>query len=204
MKENRTKKLAVCAMLSAIALIFSYVEMLIPISIGIPGVKLGFANIAVLYALYTMNERYALAVNVVRICLSGLLFGSMFSVLYALAGGLVSLGAMIVLKKVKVFSVAGVSMAGGVFHNLGQLLVAALIVQTKQVLSYFPILVFSGIAAGIFNGLVARLCLNTIKIQGLSEDKHRHHHHHHHHHHHDEKSDSTEAVKEESAEQKTL
>ncbi|MDO4983109.1 MAG: Gx transporter family protein [Eubacteriales bacterium] len=165
MRNNRTRKLALCAMLSAIALIFSYVEMLIPISVGIPGVKLGFANIAVLYAIYALGDRYGLTVNVVRIALAGLLFGSVFSVLYAFAGGMVSLGAMLLLKKAKVFSVTGVSMMGGVFHNLGQLIVAALVVKTPQVMIYFPVLIFSGIAAGIVNGIIARLCIDRIKLK---------------------------------------
>lgn len=164
MKENKTKKLTACAMLAAIALIFSYVEVLIPFSVGIPGVKLGFANIVILYTLYRFGEKYALAVNVVRIALAALLFGSVFSMLYALAGGMVSLCAMILAKKARIFSIAGVSMTGGVFHNSGQLIVAAWVVKTVQVLSYFPVLIFSGIAAGIVNGIVARLCLDRIKV----------------------------------------
>lgn len=150
-------------MLAAVALIFSYVEAVIPFSVGIPGVKLGFANIVIVFTLYRFDGRYAFAVNLVRILLAGLLFGSAFSALYALAGGMISLCAMILLKKGGVFSVTGVSMAGGVFHNLGQLAVAACVVQTAQVVIYFPVLIFSGIAAGIVNGIAAQLCLNRIK-----------------------------------------
>lgn len=163
MRDSKTKKLASCAMLAAVALIFSYVEAVIPFSVGIPGVKLGFANIVIVFTLYRFDGRYAFAVNLVRILLAGLLFGSAFSALYALAGGMISLCAMILLKKGGVFSVTGVSMAGGVFHNLGQLAVAACVVQTAQVVIYFPVLIFSGIAAGIVNGIAAQLCLNRIK-----------------------------------------
>ena len=152
-------------MLAAVALIFSYIEAVIPFSVGIPGVKLGFANIVIVFALYRFDGRYAFAVNLVRILLAGLLFGSAFSALYALAGGMISLCAMILLKKGGVFSVTGVSMAGGVFHNLGQLAVAACVVQTAQVVIYFPVLIFSGIAAGIVNGIAAQLCLNRIRRQ---------------------------------------
>lgn len=152
-------------MLAAVALIFSYIEAVIPFSVGIPGVKLGFANIVIVFTLYRFDGRYAFAVNLVRILLAGLLFGSVFSALYALAGGMISLCAMILLKKGGVFSVTGVSMAGGVFHNLGQLVVAACVVQTAQVVIYFPVLIFSGIAAGIVNGIAAQLCLNRIKRQ---------------------------------------
>lgn len=164
MNDSKTRKLAVCAMLAAAALIFSYIEAVIPFSVGMPGIKLGFANIVIVYVLYRFDGRYAFAVNVVRIVLAGLLFGSPFSTLYALAGGMVSLCAMILIKKAGVFSVTGVSMAGGVFHNLGQLAVAACVVQTAQVIIYFPVLIFSGVAAGIVNGIAAQLCLNrTIK-----------------------------------------
>lgn len=152
-------------MLAAVALIFSYIEAIIPFSVGMPGIKLGFANVVIVYVLYRFDGRYAFAVNVVRIVLAGLLFGSAFSVLYALAGGMVSLCAMILIKKAGVFSATGVSMAGGVFHNLGQLAVAACVVQTAQVIIYFPVLIFSGVAAGIVNGIAAQLCLNRIKRQ---------------------------------------
>lgn len=161
-KENRTKKLALCAMLSAAALILSYVEALIPFSLGIPGVKLGFANIAVVFALYFLGGNYALAVNIVRILLAGLLFGSPFSTLYALSGGMVSLAAMLLARKINRFSVTGVSMTGGVFHNLGQILVAAWVVHTPQIMFYYPLLIFSGVAAGIVNGITAQLCLRRM------------------------------------------
>ena len=163
MRVSKTKKLAACSVLAAVALIFSYVEALIPFSIGIPGVKLGFANIVIVFTLYRFGEKYAFAVNVVRIALAGLLFGSVFSALYSLAGGMISLGVMILVKKAGIFSITGTSMAGGVFHNLGQITVAAFVVQTTQIVAYLPVLIFSGIAAGIVNGIVAQLCLNRIK-----------------------------------------
>ena len=149
-------------MLSAAALILSYVEAMLPFSLGIPGVKPGFANIAVVFALYLSGWKYALAVNLVRILLAGLLFGSPFSTLYALSGGLLSFAAMLLAKKINLFSVTGVSMCGGVFHNVGQLLTAALIVHTPQLLFYFPLLIFSGVAAGIVNGVIAQLCLRRM------------------------------------------
>ena len=154
-----SRPLALGGMLTALALIFSYVEMFIPISIGIPGIKLGFANIVIVYALYKLGGKYAFLVNICRIVLSGLLFGSVFSTLYALAGGLVSFGGMYLLKRAGCFSTAGVSLAGGVFHNLGQIIVAAFVVHTVQVLYYFPVLVFAGIATGAINGIIATLCL---------------------------------------------
>lgn len=161
MKKNKisASELTLGAMLTAIALIFSYVEALVPFSIGIPGIKAGFANIVILYALYKLGDRYGLIINVCRICLSALLFGSLFSMLYSLAGGLVSFAAMVLFKRCRIFSTTGVSMAGGVFHNFGQILVAAFVVKTPQIIYYFPVLIFAGIITGIINGIIATLCL---------------------------------------------
>lgn len=151
----RTKRLALSAMFAALALIFSYVEAIIPFSVGIPGVKLGIANLVIIIALYEMNGKFALVINVVRILVAGLLFNGLFGALYSLAGGLVSLAVMWALRKTGLFSMVGVSMAGGVAHNLGQLLVAALIVSNMKMFLYFPILMFSGIISGILIGIVA-------------------------------------------------
>lgn len=152
---TKTKALALCAMFACLALIFSYVEALIPFSVGIPGVKLGLANLVIIIALYEMNFRYALIINVVRIFVAGLLFTGVFGALYSLAGGLLSLCVMWALKKTGLFSMIGVSMAGGVAHNIGQLLVAAAIISNLRIFLYFPILMFSGIASGILMGIAA-------------------------------------------------
>jgi len=169
MKKNSSvsspvRGIALGGVLTALALVFSYVELLIPFSLGIPGVKPGFANIVIVYALYRLGPRYAVLVNLCRILLSGLLFGSVFSVLYALSGGMLSLLGMILLCRTQAFSITGVSMTGGVLHNLGQLLAAALVVRTPQVFLYFPVLVFSGIAAGIVTGILATLCLRKTQV----------------------------------------
>lgn len=152
---QRTKYLAMSAMFAALALIFSYVEAIIPFSVGIPGVKLGIANLVILIALYEMNLKYAFTINVVRILVAGLLFNGFFGAIYSLAGGLLSLFVMWLLKKTGLFSMVGVSMAGGVAHNMGQLLIAAAIVSNLKMFLYFPILMFSGIISGILMGIVA-------------------------------------------------
>ena len=151
----KTKRMAISSMFVCLALIFSYVEAVIPFNAGIPGVKLGIANLVVIIVLYEMNFRYAFAINCMRIFIAGLLFNGVFGALYSLAGGLLSLIVMWLLKKTKLFSMVGVSMAGGVAHNMGQLLVAALIVSNLKMFLYFPILMFSGIASGIMIGIVA-------------------------------------------------
>ena len=142
-------------MFAALALIFSYIEAILPLSTGIPGVKLGIANLVVILALYNMNFRYAMGINVIRILVAGLLFNGLFGALYSLAGGVVSLTVMWLLKRTGLFSMAGVSMAGGVAHNMGQLLVASALVSNLKMFVYLPVLMFSGIAAGILIGVTA-------------------------------------------------
>ena len=154
MKKN-TVRIAWFGVFTALALIFSYVETLIPFQIGIPGVKLGLANLIVVVALYKMGGKDALLLSVTRIVLSGFIFASLFSILYSLAGGLLSLAVMVILKKRGSFSVFGVSMAGGVFHNVGQLIVAMLVVETFSVAYYVPVLLIAGVITGFIIGVVA-------------------------------------------------
>lgn len=150
----------------ALALIFSYVESLIPFHIGIPGVKLGLANLIVVIALYKSDVKTALLLSVVRVLLSGFLFGNLASILYSLAGGLLSLAVMALLKRREGFSVIGVSVAGGVFHNVGQLIVAAIVVQTYSIAGYFPVLLVAGVLTGFVIGVVASEMIR--RLTGIS------------------------------------
>ncbi|MDO4552820.1 MAG: Gx transporter family protein [Bacillota bacterium] len=156
-REFFKDKLALLALLTALALVFSWVELLLPLSSAVPGVKLGLANLVILVALYTLGPGSALVVNVLRILLAGALYGNLFSVAYALSGGLLSLAVMILLKKTGLFSLAGVSMAGGVAHNAGQLLMAVLVVENPKLFLYLPILLFSGMVSGLLVGIAATL-----------------------------------------------
>ena len=160
--NNKTQRLTLTAMLSVIALMFSYIEAMIPVTFGIPGFKLGFANIMIIIAIYILDARFAFGINLFRIILSALLFGTPFSMMYSLAGGMLSLIVMLVLKKTNLFSVIGVSMAGGVFHNLGQLCVAAFAVSNIRMFIYFPVLVFTGIATGIGTGIIAYIVIRKL------------------------------------------
>ena len=161
--QRKAYKISVCAVLTALALIFSYVEALFPFQFGIPGMKLGLSNLVVLVALYRIGASYALSVNLARILLSGLLFGGVSAMMYSLAGGMFSFITMLLLKKTKIFSPLGVSMAGGVLHNMGQLLVAALLLQDSQIFLYFPVLLFSGMIAGIVIGLGAAVICRRLE-----------------------------------------
>lgn len=139
----------------ALALIFSYVESLIPIQIGIPGVKLGLANLIIVIALYKMSLKEAYLLSVTRVVLSGFIFGNLFSILYSLAGGLLSLSVMALLKKHGDFSVIGISIAGGVSHNIGQLAIAMVVVETFSVVYYIPVLLMAGLITGLLIGITA-------------------------------------------------
>ena len=153
----RTKKLALSAILAALAMILSYVEAMVPMPVPIPGIKLGLANLVILLAIYRLGFKYALAINCIRIFVTGLLFTGVFGILYSLAGGLLSLLVMYLLYRTEIFSMVGVSMAGGVAHNLGQLLTACLIMSNIRLMSYFAVLLFAGIGSGILMGIVAWL-----------------------------------------------
>lgn len=155
-------KAAYFGVFTALALIFSYVETLIPVHFGIPGIKLGLANLLVVVFLYKRNAKEALLLSCVRIVLSGLMFANLFSILYSLAGGILSLAVMTFLKKKGTFSVMGVSIAGGVMHNLGQLLVAMLVVETCQVGYYFPVLLIAGTVTGMLIGLASNEVLKRL------------------------------------------
>lgn len=163
---NRTKKITIAALMATMALIFSYVEVLIPFTIGIPGIKLGIANIVVIIALYYLNAKYAITINIVRVLIAGLLFNGLFGALYSLAGALVSFLVMVILKKTNIFSVVGISMAGGVAHNLGQILIAAVLVANIKIFVYFPVLIISGVITGAIIGILAGLILQRLPKSG--------------------------------------
>lgn len=148
-------KVAYFGVFTALALIFSYVETLIPIQFGIPGVKLGLANLIIVIALYRMKLSEAYLLSIVRVLLAGFIFGNYFSIIYSLAGGILSLTVMALLRKKGGFSVVGVSIAGGVFHNIGQLIVASVIVETFSVMYYVPVLLIAGLVTGLLIGIAS-------------------------------------------------
>lgn len=156
-------KISISALLASLALIMSYVEFLIPLPFPIPGIKLGIANLAVIIALYKLGPGYALTINLLRVLIAGFLFNGIFGAFYAASGAIFSFLAMVLLKRTEKFSIVGVSMGGSVAHNLGQLLLASLILATPRLFYYFPILLFSGMIAGIFMGVCAYYLLQRLK-----------------------------------------
>lgn len=156
MKGSKTERIAGLGLLTSLALIASYIELLIPIPIGIPGVKPGLANMVTVWVLYALGPAEALAVNGMRILLAGFLFGSLSMILYSLAGAALSFLCMYLAKKSGRFSVTGVSIIGGVMHNVGQLLVAVCVLETVSLLYYGPVLLAAGLITGLLIGIIAR------------------------------------------------
>lgn len=148
-------KIAYWGVFLALALVCSYVESLIPISFGIPGVKLGLTNIVVILMLYTIGAKDAIIISVLRIILAGFMFGNAFSIIYSLAGGILSFVVMLLLKNTGKLKILSISTAGGISHNVGQLIVAALVVENYNILFYVPVLIIAGIITGFLIGLLA-------------------------------------------------
>lgn len=161
-REQKTGRTALCGMLIALAFLFSYVETLIPISLGIPGVKLGLANLVTIVGLYLVSLPQLILISLVRIVLAGLTFGNGFSMIYSLAGGALSLLFMLLARKTGWFSQAGVSVAGGVGHNVGQLVIAAFVVENRAVFYYLPFLLAAGSAAGAVIGMLGGIVTKRI------------------------------------------
>lgn len=151
------KRMTVYGLLIALAFVLSYLESLIPMAalgIVVPGIKIGLANIVVMVGLYTLGARDALILSLVRILLVSFTFGNTVSMLYSLGGGILSYVVMVLLKKAKVFTMITVSIAGGIFHNVGQILMAMLVLENAGVAAYLPVLFVSGTVTGLLIGLL--------------------------------------------------
>ena len=168
----RTKKLTVLALSVALAMILSFVESQIPPFVPIPGVKIGLANIVVVFALYKLGWKEAVGISLLRVFLVSVLFGHAASFFYSFAGAVFSLCGMILLKKSGLFSHVAVSVAGGVLHNAGQILMACILLETNIITYYLPVLILSGTLAGIIIGLVAAVIVSRIRLD-IQQDENR-------------------------------
>ena len=158
------QKTAYMGMFLALALILSYVEALIPFHFGLPGIKLGLANLITVVMLYCVGTKEAFLISVLRIVLSGFLFGNPFSIFYSLSGGILSFFAMFLLKKTQKLHVVSVSVTGGIFHNIGQLAVAAAVVWNYNLFYYMPVLLIAGFLTGLLIGILAQEMI--VRMQG--------------------------------------
>lgn len=159
-----SKRIAMYGLIIALAMILSYIESLIPLSFAVPGMKIGLTNIVVVFALYRMKKIDAVIISIIRVIMNSTLFGNAYSFMYSIAGACLSLTAMFLLKKSGRFSAVGVSVGGGICHNLGQILVASMVFETGKLIYYFPALCVSGTVAGIFVGVAAGIITDRIKI----------------------------------------
>ncbi|MBE6706297.1 MAG: Gx transporter family protein [Ruminococcaceae bacterium] len=154
-KKGAAKTVALWGMLIALGLVFGYIEHLVPLPIGIYGIKLGLSNLVTLVALYTLGAHAAIYINLIRIFLSSLLFGNAVSLAYSLAGGLTAVIIMIIAKKIWKFGTVGVSVLGGLTHNLAQLAVAVFMVNNLKIAFYLPVLIAAGAVTGFIIGTCA-------------------------------------------------
>ena len=159
----RTKRVAYLGLFIALAFVFSYIEFLIPVNIGVPGAKLGLANLVIIVVLYLFGEKDAIALSVIRIVLVGFTFANVASMLYSLAGAALSMLAMVLVKRTGLLSIAGVSVLGGVFHNIGQIIVAILVLETASLVYYLPVLLIAGIVSGVVIGLLGAMVTKRLK-----------------------------------------
>lgn len=170
MKSNQSKikKITFLGLCASLALLLSYVEFLIPpLFASVPGIKLGLPNIVIIFVLYRFGLGASATVSLLRLAISSMLFGNVMTFAYSLAGAVLSLAVMTFLKKFDLFSTVGVSIAGGVCHNLGQILVALLLLDTPQIAYYMIILTVTGIISGAFIGLCGAFMIKRITLKNL-------------------------------------
>lgn len=163
MKIN-VRKMTALAITVSIALILSFIESRIPAFVAIPGIKVGLANIAVIFTLYKLGAKEAALVSVLRVILVSLLFGSPVSFIYSLTGAFLSFAVMILLKRLTSLTTVTVSVSGGVMHNIGQIIAASFMLSTNVVIYYLPFLLLSGMIAGIVIGVASALIVKRVKL----------------------------------------
>lgn len=162
--RNSTKKLTTLAITVSLALILSFIESRIPAFVAIPGIKVGLANIAVIFTLYKIGYKEAIVVSIIRVLLVSFLFGTPVSLIYSITGAVFSLVTMMLLKRLTPLSEVTVSVSGGVMHNVGQITAASFMLSTNVVIYYLPFLLISGTIAGIAIGVASAILVKRIKI----------------------------------------
>lgn len=162
--------LTIMGISAAAAMVLSYVESLIPVPFAVPGIKIGLANIVALFLVMKLDWKAAGAVSLIRVVLSSLLFGNIASLAYSLAGAFLSILAMALLKKASIFSAVGISIAGAVFHNAGQILAAVIIMSSKEIIYWLPALIISGVVSGLAVGLVGAVLIKKIDVSKKRSD----------------------------------
>lgn len=162
--RKKTRRIALLGVLISVALVLSYLEaMLPPISASAPGIKMGLPNIIIIFVLYKFGLKEAFAVSLIRVFIVALLFGNVMTLAYSVAGALLSLSLMAALKKLDWFSIHGVSIVGGISHNLGQILVAIFLFDTVQIGYYMIVLSITGTVAGVIIGIISSILVKKLE-----------------------------------------
>ena len=161
----KTRKLAVMALSIALAMVLSFVESQIPAFVAIPGMKVGLANLAVVFVLYKLGPKEAVFISLIRVGLISILFGNFASLFYSLAGAVLSLAGMMILMRFKSVSTVAVSISGGVLHNVGQIAMACILLETNVIKYYLPFLIASGTVAGIVIGIISAILIKRIDLK---------------------------------------
>ena len=164
MRNKKTLQLTTLAFITAFAMILSFVESRIPTFVAIPGVKVGLANIAVIFTLYKLGVKEAIAISMVRVLLISMLFGSPVSLIYSISGATLSLLSMVLLKKFTPLTEVAISVTGGVMHNVGQIAAASFMLSTNVVIYYLPFLLVSGTIAGVVVGIASAILIKRVKF----------------------------------------
>ena len=160
--KSSARLVADCAVLTALSMILSYIDSMIPLLPSVPGIKIGLANLVILVSLYLLGFAPAFLIDIIRVILSGLLFTGLSGALYSLSGALLSFAVMALLKRSGHFSEVGVSIAGGAAHNLGQLLTAVFLISNPYLFYYYPVLTVTGCAAGILTGFLSHILIKRL------------------------------------------
>ena len=164
-QDKVAKRVAYCGMLTALAMVFSYIEVLIPFHFGVPGIKLGLANSVLLYAIYMLGVKETLILMLLKALMSWVIYTNLNAMLYSLAGGVLSVASMLLLYRVKGISAIGVSAVGAVFFNVGQIMMAVLMLRTPGLLfTYLPVLMVSGVITGVLTGVVAQMVMQHLRV----------------------------------------
>ena len=167
MRNKKVQQVALSGLLTSLMLVFGFIERQFPLPVPVPGIKLGLANSVLLYSLYMLGIRQSFVLMLLKALMSWLIYMNLSAMLYSFAGGVLSLTAMILISRMKGVSVIGVSALGAVFFNVGQILVAVLMLNTPQLLvTYLPILMISGVVTGVLTGIVAQMVMKHLKTIG--------------------------------------
>ncbi|MEG1720564.1 MAG: Gx transporter family protein [Pseudoflavonifractor sp.] len=169
----KTREITRLALLTAVAVVLGYIERLIPMPGGIPGIKLGLANTVLLYAIYLLDTKSAVILMVLKVGLSGLMYGGVSAMLFSLGGGALSLAMMLLVKKLggAGISIVGVSVVGAMFHNVGQVAVAATFVQTAALMGYVPFLLVAAVITGVLTGIAGKYAIHGLEAAGQGKEK---------------------------------